>query len=103
MSSYNQPNAKPASFTAVSTGGATKVFTTNLSTRVGYWIFNPTSLSVSVMECPLGDTPPTSAEVLASPTWVIEPGKGWSPGARGLTDIYIASPGSATVFAQELE
>ena len=104
MSSYNQPNAKPAAFTAQATGSAVKVFSTNLSTRVGYWIFNASALPVSVMECPSGDVAPTSAEVVATPTWVIEAGKGWNAGARGLTDIYVAtSGGTATVYAQELK
>lgn len=103
MSSYNAPIAKPIAVNAAATGGAaTKVFSTNSSARIGYSICNLSTSKSYYMECPLGATAPTAAEVIATPTGIIQPDQTITNGARADTDIYLAAATVLAHTAQEL-
>jgi len=104
MASFEEPYAAPVTATTATTGDATQVFATPNS-RVGYSICNPsTSVKVYVQERKRSDTTvPTAAQVVASPTFIVQPEATETSGMRQ-GKIFIASVSTAVdAKCQELQ
>ncbi|HLO99259.1 MAG TPA: hypothetical protein VK171_11740, partial [Fimbriimonas sp.] len=71
--------------------------------RCGYSVCNPsTSIKIYVQEVPAGDDAPTAAEIIAAPTFIVQPEGDRTSGARDDTDIYCAAASAVDVSWQEL-
>lgn len=104
MASFEEPYAAPVTVTTATSGNATQAFPTPQG-RVGYSICNPsTSVKVYVQERRSTDsTVPTAAEVVASPTFIVQPEATETSGMRK-GKIYVASVTTAVdAKCQELQ
>lgn len=103
MSSFNKPTSAPVTVAATTSGTATKVFATNDPIRVGYSVCNPSpTLKLYVQEVPAGDDAPTAAEIIADPSFIVQPEGDRPSGARDQTDVYCAAASALDAKFQEL-